>query len=74
MFEEIIGSSIYKKPFDLDLKKLDVMGECVRKLREVNAFNNVIFSKCLLDMYLHIPLELVWWLKKQGIFTFAEFW
>lgn len=74
MFCETTQEFIYNKNGTIDPAKLESVGCCINKLKSASTFDRNVFVTCLFDTYLTIPLPLVWWLQKNEVLTFAEYW
>lgn len=74
MFYETVENYIYNRSGNIDHEKLNTVESCISKLKKTGAFDRSIFVACLFDTFLTVPLKLIWWLQKNDIFTFAEYW
>ncbi|KAF2898052.1 hypothetical protein ILUMI_08121 [Ignelater luminosus] len=73
MFYNIMAVSIHNKILDQDYHELNEVIKLIKSLKEVNKFDCYIFIDCLLEEFLILPVEIVWWLHKNEIMYFSQY-
>lgn len=74
MFYKVIYQSVFNQIFDVSIESLSIIENYIRRLRKTNSFSDCIFFEYLMDHFLTIPLQLVWWLKKNDVIIFGQYW
>lgn len=66
--------SMHDRILDKDYCELHAVTKYIRTLKEINKFDCYAFIDRLLEEFLILPIEIVWWLHKNEIMYFSQYW